>query len=225
MGDSCQDGDTVGACGRGGEACTQCGADFTCGTDQQCVAKASSTCDASNCPGCCFGSTCVTSPTNNACGAHGELCKQCGQNNVCDTNGQCVLNPLLKWKVSVVRAEVTDKDTVGDDWDTADGSAPDVYVVMTCPPSGAPNTTVTPSAESYYPEWFADGCVATGNELMKEPVRVTTYDYDPFTPKNDLVADFTMQLNPDVLSDQREFTIAPTLALKSMTFRITLVGK
>jgi hypothetical protein len=223
MGGVCQNGDTVGGCGRGGVECTQCGPDFTCGSEQQCVAKAATTCDASNCPGCCYGSTCVTRPTDNACGVSGELCKQCGQNNVCDTNGQCVLNPLSRWRVSAIRAEVTAQDTNGEDWDTTDGSAPDVFVILTCPPASTPNATQTPTVESYYPEWTSEGCMATARDLTKEPIRVTVYDYDPLTPSNDLVADFMMQLTPDYLSNQREFPITPFQALKAMTFRVTLV--
>lgn len=221
MGGVCQTGNTKSGCGRGGDECKQCGTGFICASDQQCTAQSS--CDTSSCPGCCFNGTCVITPTTNACGLNGDLCKQCGQNTVCDTStGQCVRNPLSKWTVSAVRAEVTPLDTNGSGWDIGDDSAPDVYVSLICPPSSAPNAISTPSVESYAPEWTTLGCTATMEDLSKETVQIVVYDYDPLTPSNDLVASFTMQLKDEIISDQREFTIAPTQALSSMTFRITL---
>ncbi|REG35969.1 hypothetical protein ATI61_102343 [Archangium gephyra] len=222
MGGVCQDGDTVGGCGRGGAECKQCGTGFICAADQQCTAQSS--CDVSTCPGCCFNGTCVTAPTAVACGAHGALCKQCGPNTVCDA-GECVPDAAIKWRVSAILAEVNPQDTSGNDWDIADGSAPDVYVALSCPPASAPNIVSTPAVEAYAPQWTSDGCTSTFGSLTKEPVSVTVYDYDPFTPTNDLVANFTMQLSAVHLSDQLEFTLPPTQGLKSLTFRVTRVGK
>jgi hypothetical protein len=203
----------------------QCRTGFICGPERLCIANQLGTCDASNCPGCCFGSTCVTAPTNNACGIGGKACEQCGQNNICDTNGQCVLDPLTKWRVSVIRAEVAEKDLNGEDWDTVDGSAPDVFAILYCPPTNSPNTTQTLDVESYHPEWVSEGCIATAHDLLREPIRVVTKDYDPPPLSDDLVADFTLSLRSDALSDQRELSIQPIQALKSMTVRITFAGK
>lgn len=135
-----------------------------------------------------------------------------------------MLNPLTKWRVSTIRAEVTPKDINGSEWDTGDGSAPDVFVVLACPPSASPNTIQTPYIESYNPEWTTDGCTATADALTKEPLQISIYDYDPFTPSDDLVAIFPLQLNSDLLSDQREFSITPFQALNSMTLKVSFVG-
>jgi hypothetical protein len=121
------------------------------------------------------------------------------------------------------------KDIHGEDWDTGDGSAPDVFVDLTCPPSSAPNVTQTPYVESYNPEWTSDGCTATAEALTKEPLQVYVFDYDPFTPSNDLVTGFSIQLTSALLSDQKELLIpppqeAPLQALKSLTLRVSFVG-
>lgn len=181
------------------------------------------TCSSSNCAtGCCMGNQCISSVGNNACGKNGAACQQCGQNYVCDTAaGACVLSPQLKWAISPVRAQITAQDINGAAWDF-DGSPPDAMVTMICPPSSAPNVIVTPYVESYSPEWTGQGCVATTEALLSEPVGVKVEDYDPIGT-NDLVANFTIQLHADQLSDQKELTIPPNDGLVSMTLRVTLV--
>jgi hypothetical protein len=224
MGGVCQAGVTTTGCGNGGTECVQCGTGFICGAEQQCVANQPGTCDASNCAGCCIGSTCVEAPTKSACGIGGAACTQCAANNICNTEGQCVLNPLSKWRVSAIRAELTERDINAEEWDTIDGSAPDVFVLLHCPPSNSPNSAQTPDVESYYPEWTTLGCTATAQDLLTEPIQIIAYDYDPPPLSDDLAAEFSLRLTADTLSDQREISIQPIQALNSMTLRITLAG-
>jgi C2 domain len=79
---------TVGSCGLSGVGCSICQATERC-TNGAC----SEECGPSTCPtGCCDGSRCVTSPTNQSCGRGGGVCMICGATEECFL-GQCKKAP------------------------------------------------------------------------------------------------------------------------------------
>jgi hypothetical protein len=91
-GNTCVTGSDSIACGKQGQACTNCTV-----TGRTCVAlgqpdertcQAPVTCNAANCPGCCVGNACVVATTPAACGKGGEVCKGCGAGEAC-TSGVC----------------------------------------------------------------------------------------------------------------------------------------
>lgn len=93
---TCVAGSDSVACGKQGQACTNCTA-----TGRQCVAQglpnertcqAPVLCGAGNCPGCCVGNNCIVATTPAACGKGGEVCKGCGANETCNA-GLCVPAP------------------------------------------------------------------------------------------------------------------------------------
>jgi hypothetical protein len=68
----CQPGDTGGACGLGGSACTSCSASGETCQSQKCL------CDPSTCKGCCDGNgTCQAGFLATACGGSGSGCVDC----------------------------------------------------------------------------------------------------------------------------------------------------
>ena len=91
-GNVCVAGSDSIACGKQGQACTNCTA-----SGRQCVpqgqpnertCQAAVLCGPANCPGCCVGNACVVATTRAACGAGGEACKVCGANDSCKA-GAC----------------------------------------------------------------------------------------------------------------------------------------
>lgn len=82
----------VQQCGAGGAACQNCG------NGEQCVNQActKTTCDSSNCQGCCDSvGNCKTGGADSACGAGGQACAVCdGSKNETCMNGGCqTVNP------------------------------------------------------------------------------------------------------------------------------------
>jgi hypothetical protein len=80
----CLPGTGAGACGTGGDACA------VCPTGQSCSATAricvTSSCDVSNCNGCCDSSNvCHPGTSNQACGRGGAICSSCPGGEVCDS--------------------------------------------------------------------------------------------------------------------------------------------
>jgi hypothetical protein len=82
----CLSGTEPAACGRGGEACTDCSEQGRAcdGSSRSC---GSTTCDASNCDGCCVGDKCLPGTTTSACGAKGARCDACGAGQHCSAVG------------------------------------------------------------------------------------------------------------------------------------------
>lgn len=95
-GNTCVGGSDSIACGKQGQACTNCAATGrTCvplGQPDERTCQTPVTCNAANCPGCCVGNACVVATTPAACGKSGEVCKACGANESC-TSGVCVPAP------------------------------------------------------------------------------------------------------------------------------------
>ncbi|MFM9107220.1 MAG: NHL repeat-containing protein [Chloroflexota bacterium] len=86
----CLGGDSDGACGRGGGACTECGRGKSC-LDGACVA----------CAGCYDGDKCVSGGNVRRCGRAGALCRSCkaGEecvNGVCASCAGCILNNVCE---------------------------------------------------------------------------------------------------------------------------------
>jgi hypothetical protein len=102
FGDECMSGTAPTACGLGGAACANCLA-----TNDQCVAEGTggvcqgqSTCNTSNCGGCCVGNACVSGHDTTECGAGGQACANCEttggicltvspQGGACEVAGGC----------------------------------------------------------------------------------------------------------------------------------------
>jgi hypothetical protein len=74
-------------CGQKGNLCTACGSNETCNKG-----VCGSSCNASNCPGCCQGNTCQTGDSATACGTNGVACQICDSGGVCST-GKCTAAP------------------------------------------------------------------------------------------------------------------------------------
>lgn len=91
-GQVCLEGNARSACGASGDACVACPEGQGCNSDGQCVAT---TCDASNCAGCCTANgECLTDSlqTTNACGNEGAACQVCDSDAVSCTLGTCILD-------------------------------------------------------------------------------------------------------------------------------------
>lgn len=102
----CKPGTGGGACGRGGELCTDCalvgkqctagGQCSTSGCEPKCAGKCAGaddgcngTCPTGSCPGCCNGTSCELGTDDRACGATGGGCLDCGAaGGKCD-KGSC----------------------------------------------------------------------------------------------------------------------------------------
>ena len=91
-GNTCVAGSDSIACGRQGQACTNCTS-----TGRACVAQGlpnertcqtPATCNAATCPGCCVGNACVVATTPAACGRGGAVCKGCLAGETCNA-GVC----------------------------------------------------------------------------------------------------------------------------------------
>lgn len=91
QGNYCSQGTAQSACGVGGQTCSVCTTTQDC-TAGQCV-TASSTCNSTNCSGCCTGNTCDSyGVSNNSCGQNAQTCDNCtAKGGVCDASSRtCV---------------------------------------------------------------------------------------------------------------------------------------
>jgi hypothetical protein len=98
-GTQCVPGNSLNACGTGGDACTACGAGTGCDSDSgTCKPLA---CNASNCAGCCTqNGVCITAgeQTTAACGSDGEACGVCAAGASSCTAGTCIVDqPCLEF--------------------------------------------------------------------------------------------------------------------------------
>jgi hypothetical protein len=91
----CAAGNSNYACGHAGLECQRCVPSEGTGlcvlegdAGGSCVAL--TTCDPSNCQGCCVGSACVVGDADGACGSRGVACTACSGSQTCtfDTTGQ-----------------------------------------------------------------------------------------------------------------------------------------
>jgi len=83
----CLPGNTITACGVGGEACAGCEAGFEC-LDGVCADTSVGDC-ATECAGCCANNACLPGTEKYACGAGGGACIECGGGLDC-AGGACV---------------------------------------------------------------------------------------------------------------------------------------
>lgn len=94
QGNTCVTGADNTACGSKGEACRNCvQVGQSCQNQNganQC--RPTPTCGPQTCNGCCRNNSCVSPPTNQACGLLGNACATCGANQNC-IGGQCQTNP------------------------------------------------------------------------------------------------------------------------------------
>lgn len=136
------------ACGIGGAACQDCTAinGATC-TDGSCV---SPTCG-QTCNGCCDGDTCIATASNAQCGASGNACMACPDDQTC-TNGACVPNTTQStdlWDIEIIDGEVDARN-----YDVF--SSPDAYldVYFTDPATNVPYYYGTSEdSNTYFPQW------------------------------------------------------------------------
>ncbi len=191
----CQTGESDFACGSFGDVCQECAADEVCGNgfcvlagecfsdqdcgfeevceDQVCV-SVQPQCDANNCDGCCDGDVCRTGTSDFACGAFGNLClecaddeacggglcvvpggcfsdEDCGQGEVC-VNGQCEaegIAPDSLWDVLVLDAVVL-RDPPRGGWDVFDEADPYVEVTVNSTQETGRTSTIE---DTLTPDW------------------------------------------------------------------------
>lgn len=136
------------------------------------------TCGPANCAGCCSAGVCLGGNSASACGSGGGVCGTCSSPYVCLGGASCGVDPESVWLVQPSEASIASTDN-GEAWDSFDGSAPDVVVTVTCPPSSNPMVGKTNAAESYTPAWSSGGCTAKAKDLLAEPVTFTLDDNDP----------------------------------------------
>ena len=95
-GNVCVAGTDSIACGKQGQACSNCAAGGqTCvaqGLPNERTCQAAPACGPANCAGCCVGNACIIATTRAACGVGGAACKVCGANDSCNA-GTCVPPP------------------------------------------------------------------------------------------------------------------------------------
>lgn len=134
-----------------------------------------SSCSSKNCAGCCQSGVCQPGNTNFSCGFAGTICDICIGTDTCGTFG-CELNGEAKWLISATNATISANNN-GSSWD-ADGSPPDVFVKLTCPPSSSPTSSASSAQESYSPHWSSGGCVAKAKDLLAQPFFWQVIDKD-----------------------------------------------
>ncbi|MCK5798225.1 MAG: hypothetical protein KAI47_13625, partial [Deltaproteobacteria bacterium] len=79
---ACVPGTASANCGKGGQACSQCGSNLAC-VLQKC------SCTATSCSGCCEGDVCKAGSDVAACGTAGAVCVKCQVPKKC-VSGQCL---------------------------------------------------------------------------------------------------------------------------------------
>jgi hypothetical protein len=83
--DQCKMGNTIMACGAGGNACQTCsGTGATCNSGTCKVP-----CGPDNCAGCCDSTGMCVASVNTACGLNGASCTACMGSDIC-SNGKCI---------------------------------------------------------------------------------------------------------------------------------------
>jgi hypothetical protein len=92
----CFPGTEEGSCGSAGSGCTICKPGETCrpllfDAGGFCQAN-STTCDPTNCTGCCINGICAQGDQAMACGIGGVACKDCGDGGACQ-EGNCSCGP------------------------------------------------------------------------------------------------------------------------------------
>ncbi len=130
-------------------------------------------CGPLNCAGCCAGGVCTSGNSAMGCGLGGGICAICDATDICNSSGQCVLDPSAKWIVRPVSAVIESNDN-GKNWD-GDGSPPDVIVTTVCP-DGSVGTSE--KVESYNPSFSLGSCVATAGDLIAKGITFSVKDSD-----------------------------------------------
>lgn len=92
----CLAGNEATACGIGGGTCNDC-ADQGRACDPSTRTCSQSSCNSTNCNGCCVGNQCLTGTSATSCGNRGQQCQNCASNNqactaVAGGGGQCTGN-------------------------------------------------------------------------------------------------------------------------------------
>lgn len=154
-----------------------------------------STCDASNCSGCCVGTTCISNTTQQRCGARGAACYSCASHERC-ASGSCALDSQSLWSVTVVSANIDDRDEGGTCWDDAVGTCddpPEAFLAATC--GGRQGTTGVQS--TWQPSWRTELFQVTADALIAGGMSVTVYDED--LTSDDTVATCSFSVPADVL--------------------------
>ena len=129
---ACVSGDSDSVCGGGGLACGACEADEECEvtsssgdvTAGQCVNKGCS----QTCAGCCAGDQCLTGDLDEACGAGGAPCQDCGSGSLCNGSSLCEARPQVTWTLVLLQGTFPQHKPNGDDWDGFIGKLPDPFV-------------------------------------------------------------------------------------------------
>lgn len=153
MDGECLPGESVDACGAGGDMCQVCGDGQTC---QAGVCQAPAGCGPDTCDGCCDGDVCLSGSSGAACGSGGAACTDCGARGVCaEETATCEVDPDSRWNLianSAALPETTGGD--GGTWDAA-GGLPDGLVRShlgddTLGETGTDNDTLTPAWDEVF---------------------------------------------------------------------------
>ena len=166
QGSVCKPGNSIAACGTGGQPCQACGPGEAC-TGGACK---SSGCGPSNCPGCCKGGACIVAINDTACGSGGAQCVACKKYQGCQA-GACKLNHGSQWKVTLIKAEI-DKGKV---YDQGPNPHPDPFVEVSVGPTKGKTTT---KMNTYSPMWNELVLTTTAGDLFTHGLSVNVWDQD-----------------------------------------------
>lgn len=149
-----------------------------------------SSCDSSNCLGCCFNGACQSGNTTAACGRNGESCTSCSAGNICGLEQSCVLDQQSLWRIT----PVSGKFVTNGNWDVG-GGAPDGKVYLYCPATATSYSLVTfEESDDFNPKYTVSSgsCMMTVADLMSIGFYILLVDVDAFS--DDTVMEGTTKL-------------------------------
>ncbi len=155
QGSTCITQTTDTACGFGGGKCLPCASKQSC-KGGQCV---ETTCDSSNCKGCCDTSkTCQNGTTDAICGTGGAACGACTSTQAC-LSQKCTLKSTGQYKVYLVSVTPISGYSC-DTWGKCD-----IYVELTV---GTTKATSSTKEGTDQPVWNESLLIATQADLTSK---------------------------------------------------------
>lgn len=158
-------------------------------------APETSSCDPSNCKGCCQAGVCQIGDVSFACGIGGGTCATCTGNHVaCLTTRTCGYHPDVAWHVTVESAAINATNGTAD-WDVG-GGAPDPFVRLWCSPSASTPKTSTTIVDSLAPKWpLGADCFIPYKDLASTGFAIELLD-DDVAVNDTIVAKTTVIAKP-----------------------------
>ena len=152
---NCFPGNTASACGKNAASCVDCSASGkTCDSSTGACKGGSTTCDSSNCTGCCDGNKCEQGYNSSACGKNGATCSQCKAWETCLSKA-CTPSAFSNFELTAVSATIAQTKT----WDPIalfSYRNPDPFIGLKLGSSGCSGYYVTCSKtikDTYTPSW------------------------------------------------------------------------